>query len=125
MFQKNMNSLPTEIEIETLLQLNLHDLSEYCKQNTRARQICSLPYLWQRKLQQDFPRFKIYNPNNARQLYITLYLQREKRERIRHDLSQGSYGGLESLAYSLGINLRNVQTQDQLVNVLTEHFMNL
>lgn len=50
----NPTELPSELQIQTLLQLSPEEILNYCQVNQRAREICQNNYFWNQKAERDF-----------------------------------------------------------------------
>lgn len=78
--------LPPEINLQVLLNLDYPSLLSVCRLNVSTNLMCRDDYLWQLKLQQDFPGLAQYKPAQLswRQQYDSLYFLPSMTEAIRH-----------------------------------------
>lgn len=71
-----MNSI-SATQFEILMNLDLEDLSKYCRQNKIVNEVCRSNYFWEQKYINDYPN-RIFNRNQAKQEYIDIYLKEKK-----------------------------------------------
>lgn len=65
-------NVPTEIDFEILLHLPISELSNTCRKDRRANEICRSNYFWVQRFQQDYPGLP-FDQNDAKEEYIRVY----------------------------------------------------
>lgn len=70
-----IKTLPDEVIINEIFpSLDLKDLSSICKTDSHLRNLCSLPIVWQRRLQAEFPLMYDKKPPNVEWKEYYMYL---------------------------------------------------
>jgi hypothetical protein len=93
-------SLPTEILIKSLINLELPDILRICRTNHQINLICNDEYFWLEKLRKDFPL--VINDENI--LFKDFYRKVYNLYNINFKIYMNTTPVLE---YGLGISLRN------------------
>ena len=72
-----METVPRDVTIEMMLQLDAQSILNLCKTSTKFASICSLSLFWKRKIQKDYPQINIDDVTEYKNLY--LYLKKKPR----------------------------------------------